>query len=245
MKETEAALWRAIEANPDDDTARLVLADWLEEQGDVRAEALRTRCQQIGRIKEKLARLKSKDRLLAFFATHSHRYRLLPPLPVATLRALEAQFAVRLPDDYFDFLVRIAEGGAGPSYGLHPLRRSAHKGMAQPFPFEEASGQSYNPWVDPVTGEELAEAAGSTDHFVRHEEGWSTRSFLGCIALADHGCCSADYLVTTGKERGKVWEYHGGGDGEWHPTRMRFLPWYESWLDSGLRDRASGPVAAG
>lgn len=30
-----------IRANPDDDAARLVYADWLEERGDVRAEYLR------------------------------------------------------------------------------------------------------------------------------------------------------------------------------------------------------------
>src|SRR5689334_9771824 len=42
------ALHRAILANPDDDTPRLVLADWLDEHGDendrVRAKFIRVQC---------------------------------------------------------------------------------------------------------------------------------------------------------------------------------------------------------
>lgn len=34
----------AIQSRPDDDTPRLIYADWLEEQGDVRAELIRLQC---------------------------------------------------------------------------------------------------------------------------------------------------------------------------------------------------------
>jgi uncharacterized protein (TIGR02996 family) len=39
--EGEKGFLRAIAASPDDDTTRLVYADWLEERGDLRAEYLR------------------------------------------------------------------------------------------------------------------------------------------------------------------------------------------------------------
>ena len=43
---TGAALLRAILGNPDDDTVRLVYADWLEENGDAaRAEFIRVQCE--------------------------------------------------------------------------------------------------------------------------------------------------------------------------------------------------------
>jgi uncharacterized protein (TIGR02996 family) len=42
----QLALWSAIRANPDDDTPRLVYADWLQENGeDERAEFIRVQCQ--------------------------------------------------------------------------------------------------------------------------------------------------------------------------------------------------------
>jgi uncharacterized protein (TIGR02996 family) len=226
----EAAFVRAIEANPDDDGLRLVFADWLEEQGDLHADVIRTRCGQIRRIKEKLPRLKSGDTSLKSFAAHHHRFQTLPPLPVAAIRTLEHQFGVRLPDDYFEFLVRVGEGGAGPSYGLYPFRRACHRIMAQPFPFEGTAA--------PGEGYELPEDTDSV--FVRWSEGgFSSRCYGGCIVLADHGCCSVSHLVLTGQHRGQVWDYWGGGDGLWHPTGMSFLGWYESWLDQGLRDHCS------
>src|SRR4051794_586533 len=42
----QSALWAAIRANPDDDTPRLVYADWLQEHGDEdRAELIRVQCE--------------------------------------------------------------------------------------------------------------------------------------------------------------------------------------------------------
>jgi uncharacterized protein (TIGR02996 family) len=42
----QLALWAAIRANPDDDTPRLVYADWLQENGEEdRAEFIRVQCQ--------------------------------------------------------------------------------------------------------------------------------------------------------------------------------------------------------
>lgn len=44
--DTERALYRAICANPDEDTPRLVYADWLQEHGDEdRAEFIRVQCE--------------------------------------------------------------------------------------------------------------------------------------------------------------------------------------------------------
>jgi uncharacterized protein (TIGR02996 family) len=43
----EADFVRAIQENPEDDRARLVYADWLEERGDIRGEYLRLDCQLV------------------------------------------------------------------------------------------------------------------------------------------------------------------------------------------------------
>jgi uncharacterized protein (TIGR02996 family) len=131
----EVAFSRAIDAGPDDDTIRLIFADWLDERGDPRADAIRKRCEQIKRIKEKFPLLKSADVRFSYRGARSHRYELQPPLPAATLRALESQYGVRFPDDYFDFVVRFAEAGAGPSYLIQPVRKVCYDGMAKPFPF--------------------------------------------------------------------------------------------------------------
>ena len=44
MRDDEQAFLAEILAAPDDDTPRLIWADWLEEQGDPRAEFIRVQC---------------------------------------------------------------------------------------------------------------------------------------------------------------------------------------------------------
>ncbi len=57
----EEALFQAIHEEPDDDTPWLVLADWLEEQGDPRAELLRLQLLLRGEMDEP-ARLEAEER---------------------------------------------------------------------------------------------------------------------------------------------------------------------------------------
>ncbi len=53
----EAGFLRAIQENPEDDDARLVYADWLEERGDMRGEYLRLE-HQLVQIPLRLAQLR-------------------------------------------------------------------------------------------------------------------------------------------------------------------------------------------
>lgn len=48
MHADEAAFLAEIHADPYDDTARLIYADWLEEQGDARSEFVRLECELNG-----------------------------------------------------------------------------------------------------------------------------------------------------------------------------------------------------
>ena len=41
----EALFLQAVLENPDDDTPRLIYADWLEERGDPRGEFIRVQCE--------------------------------------------------------------------------------------------------------------------------------------------------------------------------------------------------------
>jgi uncharacterized protein (TIGR02996 family) len=50
---------RAIQENPEDDRARLLYADWLEQRGDIRGEYLRLDCQLV-RIPVRLAQLRKQ-----------------------------------------------------------------------------------------------------------------------------------------------------------------------------------------
>jgi uncharacterized protein (TIGR02996 family) len=66
---SEAGLMRAVIANPEDDTPRLVYADWLDEAGDhIRAEFIRIQCELAGVITdpERRKELQDQERKLLY-----------------------------------------------------------------------------------------------------------------------------------------------------------------------------------
>lgn len=65
----------------------------------------------------------SKPACSEVFGALGHRWALEEPLTEEGLAELEGQIGVRLPDGYRTFLLHVAAGGAGPAYGLFPLRR--------------------------------------------------------------------------------------------------------------------------
>ncbi|MET9324492.1 SMI1/KNR4 family protein [Streptomyces sp. NPDC003038] len=56
------------------------------------------------------------------FGAIGHKFFLEDPLTSAELAGLEGQMGVSLPGDYRDFLLHVGAGGAGPSYGVCPVR---------------------------------------------------------------------------------------------------------------------------
>lgn len=234
---TEEALQQAIDADPRNEQHYLVYADWLEEQGDPRSQAIRRRCLQFRRIEEKLQQLRAVDTGFAYFGSGNHRYQLRPPLPIDSLKAFESQQGLMLPEEYREFLVRMGDGGAGPYYGLLPLE-AGYEGrtwlrnvdleedwaavmddrdgdLARPFPVERPWGS----FRDAVTHYRLPAGSNLGD---------------GCLILAGHGCGYHSLLVVTGPQRGMVWDEFLAADGGVWPTRRTFLAWYESWLAQGL-----------
>ncbi|WP_432102283.1 SMI1/KNR4 family protein [Streptomyces sp. bgisy091] len=90
------------------------------------------------------------------FGATGHKFLLEDPLTPAGLADLESQTGVSLPGEYRDFLLHVGAGGAGPSYGVYPVRlvqgRWRWEGdgaeladlsrLAEPFPREGADPEA-------------------------------------------------------------------------------------------------------
>jgi hypothetical protein len=84
-------------------------------------------------IKQQIENLRSNDPRFRLFGSGSHRYRLVPPLPSAHVADIESAFQITLPPEYRDFITTVANGGAGPGYGLERFIYLASK-EAKPKP---------------------------------------------------------------------------------------------------------------
>ena len=76
----------------------------------------------VGKLRKQLKRAGEKDPDFSRFGAYSHKYQLGPRVSEEAISAFEAHFGVSLPEGYRDFLLWIGDGGAGPFYGLYPLK---------------------------------------------------------------------------------------------------------------------------
>src|SRR5947208_16752710 len=70
----DQAFLAAIVDDPDDDSLRLIYADWLEEQGDPRGEFIRVQCELARLAEDDRRRWELADRERALLAEHEQRW---------------------------------------------------------------------------------------------------------------------------------------------------------------------------
>jgi hypothetical protein len=194
-------------------------------------------------VLRKIALLRSMDAAFELFGASTHRYQFNTPLKPAEVAAFEASHALSLPEDYRDFILNVGNGGAGPCYGIYPLRPEGniHPGMANPsridlsVPFR---------WAEPWNVEWLAQIdwdAGERPDDCRLEEYLDVRHIAGTLCICHEGCGDFWLLVLKGNERGHLWMDGRGNfsgifpESDAHGARLTFSQWYLNWLDDCLQ----------
>ncbi len=165
---------------------------------------------------------------------------LQPPLPESEIVRFETEHGITLPQDYREFLLSVANGGAGPGDGVNPLGTAYGMSwgespglvgdLAMPFPCSEA-------WNDsPVDGSLSPE-----EQYRQQDRYWSSQHVSGALPICHLGCNLRQLLIVTGPERGHVW-YDDCADWQGlYPdqsdsgARLTFIEWYRRWLDGCLR----------
>ncbi|MEU9382488.1 SMI1/KNR4 family protein [Streptomyces sp. NPDC048279] len=169
-------------------------------------------------VRSRVAAMAREDPQHHRFGASHHGYRLHPPLPETTIRSFEQLHRITLPASYRDFLSTVADGGAGPHYGLlgltdaaddaevlHDLRAECLRGgfLATPFPH-------------------------TTDRPGPGRGGDAGYSVAGTLVLGEIGCGAFSRLVITGRNAGQVWL----DDPSWGGLTpgADFHAWYTAWL---------------
>lgn len=181
---------------------------------------------------------------VSIFGANEHHWELAPRLSERDVAAAEAQFGVKLPDDYRRFLIEIGGGGAGPAYGIFPLVRERGTwrldgdggdltgDLATPFPHAEAWNASFEPWDEEAEEEDA--------YWERRDEWdeelyWHPKQTTGAICICHEGCALRDWLVVTGPQRGMMWRDDRASDGGLLPIGTSFAEWYLAWLAKAAR----------
>jgi SMI1 / KNR4 family (SUKH-1) len=159
------------------------------------------------------------------FGSLGHRFELEPVLRPHELAELESQLNVALPADYREFLLNVGRGGAGPGYGVFPLRRTEGRWhwvgdgaeltdltrLDEPFPVRGPDRAV----LDALLAEEPEEEDyAEIEAFDAAYEAWDDRHTavlwdeartVGALCICHLGCALRQWLVASGPERGNVW----------------------------------------
>ncbi|AVH58174.1 MULTISPECIES: SMI1/KNR4 family protein [Streptomyces] len=203
------------------------------------------------------------------FGGLGHKFFLEDPLTAAQLADLEACMGVTLPEEYRGFLRHVGAGGAGPSYGVFPVRlvqgRWRWEGdgadladlsrLAEPFPREGADPEAVRELLaEQPEEEDFEEIEDFDDAMEAWDERWETVMWssdrtVGAIVISHIGCAARQWLVISGPERGRIWSDNRVDDEDLSPLLdehgepVTFAGWFLTWLHEAERQSAS--VSAG
>ncbi|MCZ4125543.1 SMI1/KNR4 family protein [Streptomyces sp. H39-S7] len=200
------------------------------------------------------------------FGALGHEWLLEDPLTEGELAELEAQIGVRLPEEYRAFLVHVGAGGAGPAYGLFPVRRVQDRWrwdgdgadladlsrLAEPFPDQGPDPELLDDLLSQRPEEEdLDDMEDFDDAMEAWDARWEAVMFapertVGAITVSHLGCAQREWLIISGRHRGTIWSDRRADDVDLtplldHDTRVTFARWYTDWLSNAERAALSAP----
>lgn len=177
------------------------------------------------------------DRNCELFGASTHQYRLNPPLDAAAVHSVEEQYHFTFPEDYFRFITQVANGGAGPDYGLMPFEESLMSGTYDGYrdAYLCSLGTPFSP--RPMTPGEAESSSFAQDAYEREPRNF----FLyekeedalcdtdGFFVLGTHGCQWDFGLVVSGERKGQV--FTTDNEGGYLFQARSFSEFYQRWLD--------------
>ncbi len=181
------------------------------------------------------------DKKFEMFGSSTHKYELNPPIQASFVRSIEEKYGFTLPEDYFCFITEVADGGAGPDYGIQSFTKFLTEGVDS---YSKGYWEAYRyslvkPFVPrPMVSEEIEEFAftrkayeENPEHFFVYEKEDENElcDTDGYFTLGTHGCQWDFGLIITGDKRGQVFDTDN--EGAYRFVANSFTEFYANWLN--------------
>lgn len=214
-------------------------------------------------VRQRVEALRADSAHGRVFGANGHGFVLEPALTADDLADLEAYLGVALPEEYRSFLTEVGAGGAGPTYGVFPVRREPDGTwrwhgdgadltsvplLATPFPVRRigsaALAELQRSCPDDADFDDPDEFDAAMQAYEERVEAllWDNASTAGAICLEHIGCAQRTWLVVSGPARGQMWDDPRTDELDLRPVvgpggskPVTFAAWYLRWLDTAER----------
>ena len=207
-------------------------------------------------VRQRVEALRAHPSRGQVFGASGHGFALDPPLTPDELIDLESYLGVTLPEEYRSFLTDVGAGGAGPAYGVFPVRRdpggpwrwhgdgadlTSVPLLATPFPVQRLGAAAIGELQRSCPDEADFDDEDAFDVALQEYDDrleallWPPAATAGAICLEHLGCAQRTWLVVCGPARGQMWNDPRADELDLHPTGpppLTFGPWYLRWLDA-------------
>ncbi len=178
-------------------------------------------------IYELLDKARKVDSEYKVFGSDRHKYQLNPPVSMDEVLKVEAEFNIKLPEDYVYFLTEIGNGGAGPYYGLYSLEELRKNQYCiqdinlKPVIDNHLSKEIWNDLMEQM----------DTDDDDLYDE-IKQHINTGIFIIGTQGCTYDNLLMCKGSETGNIVYIDWNLESEYPPvlTKMSFWEWYISFF---------------
>lgn len=152
-------------------------------------------------------------------------------ISLETVRKVEKEKKINLPESYIIFLTRIENGGIGPYHGIYSLEESINQSE-----LTEANLKTENPYIQDYDIEDSEKEKLSDEDFQNIIGETISIFFEGSIDVCEYGCGDFFRLILAGESKGTVWSY-SYDDTALYNLNVDILTFFENWLDRKLDEQ--------
>ncbi|OWR31457.1 hypothetical protein CDO73_06940 [Saccharibacillus sp. O23] len=179
---------------------------------------------QLDRIVWKLKMAARRDEALKEFGAARHGYRMNETLDATQIASFEAAAGVTLPEEFSEFLQVVGNGGAGPYYGVTPLKLGERADRLR-------ADCLLSPDMSQARWNELTAFLEETALSRAEKEQRLNELYGGLLEIGAMGWTFEMRLVLTGRHRGRIVYIDRTHQIPYFTYEANFLEWYERWLD--------------
>jgi len=191
-------------------------------------------------IRNIVKEVKKKDENYKIFGAKTHQYQLNETVSLEWVRAFEKKYHIELPEEYVFFITKVGNGGAGPYYGVEPLKdteQSAkfYKHLSKESIYNDNYLQFYKECVAFFDNEEPDDEKGYDELDKKYDE-FCDKINYGTLGITNQGCTFDTLLVVNGSRKGEIVYVDWNLELDYPPKliHMTFLEWYQGYFEEIL-----------